>query len=56
MPFLAFTLSLLSSVTNQLPVMWHQYYSYLVKFKDLDISADIMDDFFKKDAILLRVL
>ena len=45
-PFVAFILSLLISVTDQLPVIWHQYYSHLVKFKDPDISADTMDDLF----------
>jgi hypothetical protein len=27
--------------------MWQKYYGHLVKFKDPDISADIMDDLLK---------
>jgi len=55
-PFLAFILSLSISVTDQLPVIWHQYCSHLVKFKDPDISADTMDDLFKRDAVTVLYL
>jgi hypothetical protein len=54
--FFAFILSVLSSVTDQLPVIWHQYYNHLVTFKDTDISADILVDFFKKDAMTVLYL